>query len=214
MKADLRLMVAIPTAGRVPIGFATSLTGMVARFATTKVPTMPEKSITLSLRVLESSNWITNREKLARQAVDEDFTHIVWLDDDMTFEPETLEVVLGRRQDIVLTNYLIKCEPPDFVAVGLDGERVATRESSTGMQEILYSGFGFSVISTEVFKRTGQPWFLPYFNAEKSEYTTEDNPFFERARAAGFKVYLDHDASKLLGHVGQRRWVWNEVKHG
>lgn len=214
-QADIRLMVAIPTAGMVPIGFANSLAGMVARFASARVPTIPEKTITMSLRVLQSSNWITNREKLARAAVDEDFTHLMFLDDDMNFAPEVLEVLLGRRQDIVVTNYLIKCEPPvDFVAVDLQGMRVQTTQQSTGLQEIMYSGFGASIISTEVFRRVGQPWFLPYFNAEKSEYTTEDNPFFERARNAGFKVHLDHDASKLLGHIGQKQWIWNEVKHG
>jgi hypothetical protein len=213
--ADIRLMAGIPTAGRVPIDFCNSLAGLMARFASTSVPTIPDRSISLSLRTFASSNWITNRERLARMAIDEDFTHLVFLDDDMSFDPRVLEILLGRRHDVVVVNYLIKSEPAqDFVAVDLNGKRVSTTEKNTGLQEVAYSGFGVSIIATEVFKRIPQPWFIPDFNAEKSEYTTEDNPFFEKVRKAGFKVWLDHDASKLVGHVGQKQWIWTEVKNG
>ena len=214
-KADIRVMVAIPTAGTVRAMFAYSLAGMVARFAGSRVPTIPDKTISLSVRLLESSNWITNREKLARFALDDDATHILWLDDDMAFDPRVLETLLGRRHECVVTNYLIKSEPAkDFVAVGLAGNRIPTTEESTGIQEIMYSGFGVSLIETGVFRRTPQPWFAPDFKAEDSEYTTEDFPFFRRAREACTVVYLDHDASKLVGHMGTKTWSWKEFQNG
>ena len=212
---DLRIGIAIPTAGTVRMAFAASLVGMVAKFAAGGVPTVPEAKISIALHVLESSNWITNREKLARASIDDNETHLMFLDDDMVFDPRVLEILLGRRQAIVTTNYLIKTEPPtDFVAVSLDGQRVPTKAESTGIQPIAYSGFGVSLIEVEVFKQTPQPWFMPDFNAEQSEYTTEDNPFFRRAREAGFTVYVDHDASKLVSHMGSRAWNWSEVKYG
>ena len=214
-KADIRVMIGIPTAGTVPAMFAYSLAGMVARFASTRVPTMPEVSISLVMRILESSNWITNREKLAKLAVEEDATHLMFLDDDMQFDPRVLEMLLGRRQDIVVTNYLIKTTPAkDFVAVDLQGRRVATTSESTGLQSINYSGFGASLISTDVFRKVPQPWFKPKFDPDSSEYTTEDCPFFEKVREAGYKVYLDQDASKLVGHIGRKTWVFDEVKNG
>jgi len=212
---DIKIGIAIPTAGTVRMGFAASLVGMVAKFAAGGVPTVPEAKISLALHVLESSNWITNREKLARASVDDGETHLLFLDDDMTFDPRVLEILLGRRQEIVTTNYLIKTDPPtDFVAVSLDGQRVMTKAESTGIMPVAYSGFGVSLIEVEVFRKTPQPWFMPDFNAEKSEYTTEDNPFFRRAREAGFTVYVDHDASKLVSHMGIKSWNWSEVKHG
>ena len=213
--SEIHIHLAVPTAGMVPMPFAYSLAGLVANFAANKVPTVPEATIKLSLRIVQSSNWITNREKLAKGAIDEGATHLMFLDDDMTFHPQVLQIMLGRRQDVVVTNYLIKTEPPkDFVAIGMNGERLPTVESSTGIQPIIYSGFGVSLITTEVLKKTPQPWFMPAFNAERCEYTTEDNPFFEKVRNAGFTVYLDHDASKLVGHIGNATWYWNEVKHG
>lgn len=205
-----RISIAVPTAGTVPMSFAYSLSGLIGFTAAQGIPSMPGAEVDLQINVVESSNWITNREKLARHAIDEDYSHLLFLDDDMSFHPSILSVLLGRRQPIVVTNYLIKTDTPEFVAVDLAGNRIPTTEQSSGMQPIAYSGFGASLFEVEVFKRTPQPWFLPDFDPAQSSYTTEDNPFFRRAREAGFKVLLDHEASKMLGHVGRRAWRWQE----
>lgn len=207
---NYKVSIAVPTAGTVPMSFAFSLSGIVGFTAAHGVPSMPGAAVELQINVVESSNWITNREQLARHAIDQGYTHLLFLDDDMTFHSSILSALLGRRQPIVVTNYLIKTDAPEFVAVGLDGERIPTTEQSSGMQPIAYSGFGASLFEVDVFRRTPQPWFLPDFDPAQSSYTTEDNPFFRRAREAGFKVLLDHDASKLLGHVGRRAWRWPE----
>lgn len=211
MSDKIDLVIAIPTAGMVRMSFAYSLCGLVSTTAARGMPTRPEATLTVCMDIVESSVIHTNREQLVKRAIDAGKTHLMFFDDDMTFEPAVLEIMLGRRQPVVVTNYLIKTATPEFVAVGLDGKRVPTREGSTGLQPIAYSGFGCSLFELEVFKRTPQPWFLPKFIPESSSYTTEDNPCFERIREAGFPVYLDHDASKLLSHIGSRAWNWKEV---
>lgn len=211
----IKLVIAIPTAGMVRMGFAYSLAGMVAHVAANAIPQRPESTIELKMDIVESSVIHTNREQLVRRAIDAGQTHLMFLDDDMVFEPQILGIMLGRRQPVVCTNYLIKTEPAaDFVAVGLNGQRVATSEHSTGLVPIAYSGFGVSVFEVGVFKDTPQPYFLPKFIPESNSYTTEDNPFYERVRNAGHTVYLDQDASKLVSHLGSKAWNWREVKHG
>jgi hypothetical protein len=74
-----------------------------------------------------------------------------------------------------------------------------------------------SLIERQVFEKTPQPWFLPlwYPNAESPDggvYTTEDNPFCQRIAEQGFKVYVDHDASKLIGHHGAHTFQWNQYQ--
>ena len=215
MPDAIKLVVAVPTAGMVRMGFAYSLAGMISKVAAHGIPTRPESSIEMKMDVVESSVIHTNREQLAKRAIDAGMTHLMFLDDDMIFEPQVLEIMLGRRQSVVCTNYLIKTEPArDFVAVGLGGNRVDTTEGTTGIVPVAYSGFGVSVFEVEVFKKTPQPWFLPKFMPESNSYTTEDNPFYERVREAGFKVYLDQDASKLVSHLGGKAWNWRDVKHG
>ena len=214
MSDKIDLVIAIPTAGMVRMSFAYSLAGLISATAARGMPTRPEATLTVCMDIVESSVIHTNREQLVKRAIDAGKSHLMFLDDDMTFEPQVLEIMLGRRQSVVCTNYLIKTATPEFVAVGLDGKRVPTREESTGLQPIAYSGFGCSLFELDVFKKTPQPWFLPKFIPESSSYTTEDNPCYERIREAGFPVYLDHDASKLLSHIGSRAWNWKEVAHG
>ena len=214
---ELRVIVSVPTAGVVPIGFAASLVGLFSYIAANHIKTMPEASLTVAIDLAASSNWITNREQLARRAVDKNYTHMLVLDDDMVFAPNILDIMMGRRQSIVCTNYLIKTDPPaksPFVAVSLEGERIPTKRGDTGLVPIAYSGFGVSLFEVEVLRKVPQPWFMPDFSPEKSEYTTEDNPFYRKAREAGFKVYLDQDASQLVSHIGQYAWNWEGIDHG
>jgi hypothetical protein len=208
-------VIAIPTAGTVKMGFAYSLAGLIGYLAAHAVPSRPEAAVEVQMDVVESSVIHTNREKLVRRAIDSGQTHLMFIDDDMVFEPNIVDVMLGRRQPVVCTNYLIKTDACDsFVAVGLNDKRVNTLEKSTGLKPIAYSGFGVSVFEIEVFKNTPQPWFLPKFIPEDNGYTTEDNPFYERVRNAGYKVFLDQDASKLVSHLGGSSWNWREFRNG
>lgn len=207
----IKLVIGIPTTGLVSMGFAYSLCGLTSYLAAKGVKSRPESSIEVSLDIQESSVIHTNREQIVSRAIEKGATHLLFLDHDMVFEPQIIDVLFSRRQPIVCTNYLIKSAEPDFVAVGLDGNRVKTREDSTGLLPIAYSGFGVSLFEVEVFRKTPQPWFMPKFVPAANQYTTEDNPCYERIREAGFEVYLDQDASKLVtGHVGLKGWTWRE----
>lgn len=213
MNQDIKLLVAIPTAGTCKMSFAGSLAGMISHVAMMGVPTRPEAKISLKLDIVESSNWITNRELLVKHALEFEMTHLMFLDDDMVFAPQVLEIMLGRRQPIVVTNYLIKTPECDsFVALGLEDKRLPTFEHSTGLVPIQYSGFGVSLFEMEVFKKVPAPRFQPEFIPELGSYTTEDSPFFRKAREAGFDVYLDQDASKLVKHSGNRVWEYKDYR--
>lgn len=211
---DIRLTIGVPTTGVCPMGFAYSLAGMFSFIAAKGLPSVPEATIDARLDVVESSTIHTNREQLVHRAIEADRTHLLFLDHDMAFEPNILDLMLGRRQEIVCVNYLIKTEGRVFVAVGLNGSRVETNVSSTGLLPIAYSGFGVSLFDLRVFRRTPQPWFQPEFVPETNSYTTEDNPCYRRLREAGAVVYLDQDASKLVSHIGAKAWSWKENVNG
>jgi len=201
MSDTIKLAIAIPTAGMVRAGFAYSLAGAIGRL-TQGISTRPESGIEIAVDMQESTVIHSNRELLAKRALTSGKTHILFIDDDMSFEPQVLDIMLGRRQPVVAVNYLIKKFPPEFVAVAENGRRIITDDKSAGLQEIAYTGFGVSLFETQVFAKTPQPWFQPEFVPEADSYTTEDNPFYRRVREAGFKCYIDHDASKLVTHIG------------
>lgn len=210
---DIKLVIGLPTTGLVSMGFAYSLCGLTSYIAAKGLPSRPESVVSLSMDVVESSVIHTNREQIVMRAIANEATHLMFLDHDMVFEPQIVDVLFSRRHEIVVTNYLTKEAEPHFVAVSLTGSRVPTLEGSTGLAPIAYSGFGVSLFELSAFNDTPQPWFLPKYIPETKTYTTEDNPCFERLREAGHTVYLDQDASKLIsGHIGLKAWRWQDFK--
>lgn len=206
---NIRVVVGVPTSGRVMAQFAHSLAGLIARTAG-GVKSRPDEVVELELATQESSVIHANRESLVDGAIKRNATHVLFLDDDMAFDAGVLDVLLGRRVPIAAVNYPMKKFPIEFVAVGLDGRRVVTNDDAKGLQDVQYTGFGVALIETRVFLDTPKPWFLPEYVPDLNVYTTEDNPFYRRARAAGFKCLIDHDASKLVAHVGHFAFSWNQ----
>jgi hypothetical protein len=204
---ELRLTIAIPTAGKVSMDFAFSLCALMSYHATKGFP-IAQRNVVLSMDVVRSTIIPGNRETLASRALKKGQTHLMFIDDDMTFQPSILDLLLSRKRPVVITNYLIKTMEPKFVAIGLDGKRVPTEEESTGLEQVVSGGFGVSLFETEVFKKTAKPWFMPDFIAHEDAYTPEDAPFFRRVTEAGFPIMLDQDASKMVRHQGLYEWSW------
>lgn len=206
----IRLAICVPTAGMVHACTNYSTVSLLA-YLTGGLKSRPNETLEISYLQQVSSVIHANRETLVNQALQKECTHLLFIDDDMYFEPNAVDILLGRRHPIVVVNYCFKKYPIDFLAVSLDGtRRIPTKEDSTGLEEISYSGFGLSLFEIEVFKKVPKPWFLPEYVPELDVYTTEDNPFYRRAREAGFKVYLDHDASKLVEHEGTMKFAWSQ----
>lgn len=206
----MKVLVAFPSSGTVKSGFAFSLATLTAA-AKYLADHVPGESFALSLARQDGSVIHGNRESLVMDALKTDSTHILFIDDDMEFHPKAAALLLSRRLPIVAVNYCMKTREKTFVAVSKDGaRRVQTTIDSTGLEEVAYTGFGLCLIELEVFRKTPQPWFLPLWVADQKCYTTEDNPFFARAREAGFLCWVDHEASKLVSHVGAKAFKWDD----
>jgi len=205
MAENLRIAICVPTSGLVKALFTHSLANLMA--SASSIKSRPGfESVALTLFMQETSVIHMNREELVKQALKWEATHVMFLDDDMYFPPEVLDIMLGRRQPFVACNYPKRGFPISFIAIRPDGKgTIRTEKDSTGLEEANYAGFGVSLFEAQIFEKTARPWFLPMFIE-----AAEDNPFCERVRQAGFKVYVDHDASKLVGHVGTHVYSWQQ----
>lgn len=210
---EIRLTIGVPTSGQVYMRFANSLCALYSKLAAQGIVSRPGP-LSVKMDSQESSVIHTNREMIAKRALEDKQTHLLFLDTDMEFQPGVVDLLFSRHQPVVAVNYLVKQDdaPPRFVAVGMNGKPTATTEQSGGIEPIIYTGFGVSLFDLRVFAQTPQPWFMPTFDADDPVfYSTEDAPFYQRVRAAGFDVYLDHDASKLVSHCGIKAWNWKQA---
>lgn len=209
---EVGIVVCTPSTGQVRTAYAVSLARMTAYFAQVRIFPEIEKQ-SLDFLLLEGSGISSGREQLVQQALaKKDMTHILFIDEDMGFDVEALHIMARRRQPIVACNYRMRVPPADFTALRIDIEkgRVQTTKETTGLEEAYYTGFGFALIERRVFEAVEKPMFMIEYCKETGVYTTEDHPFFRKAREAGFPCYVDHDASKLIWHVGYNNYVWNQ----
>lgn len=141
------------------------------------------------------------RMDLARNALEMGATHILWTDCDMKFQPENVQALLAHDLDIVGCNYLRRLPPHAPTAISLDGKFVAPK---SGLEEVMYTGMGLMLTKAEVFRKMEEPWFMQPWDPETKDTVGEDVWFCKRAAETGFKVWVDHDASVGVGHVGKQ----------
>lgn len=189
-----KILIAVPSMDFVAAGFAASL-ACLGKVGDCKV------SFICGSLIYDARN------KLAAQAIQLDTDFILWLDSDMTFEPDTLVRLLKDAEendlDIVSGLYFRRSSPYTPVAFEtfdiVDDEAKFTHYNGelTGLHEVEGVGFGCLLMSTQVvfdvFGKYGD-CFSPIAKVG------EDLSFLWRARQIGYKTYLDADIK--CGHVG------------
>lgn len=209
--------IATPYVGMPFMEYCVSMNELVMYFAQT--PIYPDKlDDGQGIRILTPMNSCVlsaNREYHADRFLETDCTHLCFIDVDMGFERDVLHILASRKVPYVGCNYPTKGKNPEFTSGALDGKtRVWTGKESTGLEECNFTGFGFALIERKVVEAVKKPRFLIGYNEKMERYTTEDAPFCYLAKKAGFPIYVDHDASKRVWHMGTKAYRWDEVTNG
>lgn len=207
---NYKIAICIPTRGVCLSRFIHSLIILLTRAHHISLP--QPGSLQFSVFMREGTTIHSNRETLVQEALEWGATHLLFLDDDMTFDIRAVEILLGRQQSIVGVNYPRKMLPIKFTAVTADGKKdLFTGVESTGLEEVHHCGFGMVLIDSRIFETFPKPRFHPFWVEEANEYGSEDTAFCVAARRHGFKTFVDHDASKLVEHVGPHNYAWNQA---
>lgn len=201
----VRVAIAMPCQDMMHSDTAYDLAKMVGFFAVTAVASGQAE---LRIFQLKSTILPAARTDLAIDAVNAGCTHVLFIDSDMRFPKETIHRLLEHGKAIVGTNAVTRRLPPvptSYASVGpTDAEnvRVYTTEASTGLEKVATTGTGVILIDTRVFQKIAPPWFHTPWNPEKLTFGGEDAFFCMAAAKAGIDVWIDHDLSKEIGHIG------------
>lgn len=185
----MRLAIAVPALSNVPAVFANDLAKLYAE--TSK--SLP--AVTLAMMVGTFVHQA--REKLLHDMTELwNATHILWLDADMTFPADTALRLLRHEKEIVAANYVTRV-PPSRPTAKRDGRSVSSHDAS-GLESVDHVGMGVFLMRTSVAHALSRPRFW-----YSTETETEDVYFCNLLRKAGHEIWIDHDLSKEVGHVGQ-----------
>src|SRR6266545_2417946 len=156
----------------------------------------------------------SGRNEVIKQALDNNCTHIFFMDDDMVFPPDTLMKLIAHDKPIVSALYLLRSfphRPAFFDKAYSDGKCKYTplTRDLKGLVKGVNAGFGAVLISTEVFSKLEQPY-VRLGELEKDGWC-DDIGFFNRCREAGYDIWCDLDTP--VGHMTSSV-IWPENLDG
>jgi hypothetical protein len=199
-----RIAVAMATHDYVPARFAIDLAQMMmvtARY-------VPE-DVELGVNMVLGTYVHSARQELLEALIDQEVTHVLWVDTDMTFPPDALIRLMEHRAPVVGINYSKRGLPPEYVAikrVGIPGEKLVTDENTAGLEEVEALGFGMVLMRADALRklppREDGPWFNFDWLPGTRQWVGEDVHFCGLLREAGVTILVDHDLSKECGHIG------------
>lgn len=167
------------------------------------------------------------RSQLATDALAEGFDELMWIDSDIGFSPDAVDML--RQHDLPLVSGVYAKKNSRAIACYKlpESESFVFGEGG-GLTELHYAATGFLHTRREVYEKIADneqlpvcnlrfdrpivPYFLPMLLPEDDGnhwYLGEDFAFCERARRSGFAVYAD--TRIRLEHFGTYGFTWEDA---
>lgn len=187
----MKLLIAIPTTDYMHFEFVRSLVALVEKLKAEK--------INYEVHMKGLSLVYAARDYLASYAINNDFTHVLWLDSDMVFEDEVLEDLQFCGKPFV-TAVCHSRRPPYNSCVFTDIRvNSVQRVIEYPAEPFKVAGCGFAcvLIETAILKEVmmkEKTCFMPM------QYYGEDVAFCKRATELGHEIWCDPNVR--LGHIG------------
>lgn len=204
----MNVAICVPTREDVCTGFAYDLAILSARW----YAGAPAGS-KFDLHFINGTLIADQRQKLAWLALRGEADYVLFLDSDMRFPPDLLERLIAHDKDIVACNYATRRLPVRTVAFSdFSTAECIYSDDREGLEEVDAIGMGAMLVKTEVFKKLPRPWFNISWLPSGGIWVGEDIYFCKLAQAHGFKVWVDHDLSKAVRHIGLMEFTHDHAK--
>lgn len=211
----MKIAICVPCRDEVMAGFCFDLAKLVQYEA-------KRGKVEIELLQMPGTLIFTQREKLAHEALEMGADAVLWIDSDMRFPSNTLEVLLARNVPVLGVNATTRREPVLPTALNLEIKKGAEvsqvwhkveSRGKTGIEQVTAVGFGVTLIRREVFEKVPQPWHDVIWT-DHGGVIGEDVTFCVKCLESDIPVHVDHDLSMHIGHTGARTFGWDDVKHG
>lgn len=213
----IHVAICTPSYGYMKTQYVLSMMQMMAYFMGTPVLGQEGKRHSYSYHVIEGSMICTARENMFEAMLDKQYglepTHLLFVDEDMGFRRDVLNILLSRQVEFVGCNYLMKRWPKQFCARNKDGTAwIETTAEKNSLEPSNLIPMGMTLLDRVVWKKLGpsKPNFLCEWSPPWQTYGTEDGFLCRKAMEIGIQPYVDHKASKLVFHMGNHAYSWDD----
>lgn len=169
------------------------------------------KTQRVSLLTAKGSMLPQLRHNLVVSALQAECTHILFLDSDMVFPKNLLNLLYAHEKDFVGANCTTRRFPCNTTAHALDGGLVYSL-GKTGLEEVRQTGMAVALIKTDPITQLLPPLFSMEWIPELNAYCGEDVYFCAKLGDVGVKLYVDHEVSAKIKHVGTYAYGHADVR--
>jgi hypothetical protein len=194
-----RVAILLPSMEVCNLGFTISLAKLMRDTALR----LPPNIEALTINSFCSSMLPFSRQMLAETALSQGATHLLWIDSDMDFPADMLLRFLQFDHPIVGINAMARRDPWRNTAQSAPNVPLVTTPNSNGLERVYRTGFGVMWMEASILGQMEKPWFPFKWMPELGVFRGEDYGFCEKAKELGYEIYIDHDISKQVYHVGQ-----------
>jgi hypothetical protein len=139
--------------------------------------------------IVSGRTWIVN------QAMEKGATHLLFIDSDMVFAGDVLEIMLAHKKEIMGVEYNQRSIPKKPTHKPLD------EASDKELYKADYVGGGLLLIDLSIIPKLKGPWFNFGRDSQGTLVMGEDVWFCRTARDAGFDTWIDPKLK--VGHIGE-----------
>lgn len=180
----MKLMIAVPTMFFVNVNFAKSLANLCMELGRSGVDT--------DLEIMEGSMIYVSRDRLAWRAIQGGYTHVLWLDSDMSFEQDIVDSLMWSGKDMVCGAFCSRKPPfsPCVYESIRDPENMV-KVKHFGLEPFRVDGCGMAAVLTSV-KLLRDVWnrfdtcFMP-----TEKIRGEDIAFCDRVNQLGYEIWCE-----------------------
>jgi len=191
----MKVLIAVPSFDLLHADFCTSLAGMMMHRAYDRALS---RDVKIAYQNVKSTIIHSARALLVQSAVDNDCTHILFLDSDLTFPPNTLNRLIAHHQPFVCATYVKRHPPHELLGRPNTTYQTLKPPGLVLMDEV---PLGCALISLKVFERLERPHFSYVAGPTPTDDISEDIGFCRAVRASGQYIYCDPALSRELGHL-------------
>lgn len=186
----MKLLIAVPAHDYIHTDFVNCFLKLIDK--------LKRDGIDFEYNIMSGTLVYIARDKLARYAINNGFTHVLWLDADMIFEDTLLDDLMFCGKDFVTGIAHARRKP--YLSCVFKSLSTCEHFTEYGSEPFKVAGCGFACVLIKVdilthVMLTFQTCFLPQMKLG------EDLAFCDRAHYCGYEIWAE--PTVRLGHIGQ-----------
>lgn len=179
---SIRLLIAVPTTDYVHADFVKSLARLQCELG--------RRRVDYNVEIQSGTLVYFARNRLANKAINEKYTHVLWLDSDMVFDEQIVDDLMEVGKDMVCGAFVSR-RPPYGPCIYTSIEKNNIQKvKDFGIRPFQVAGCGFAAVltTTELLQAVNQKYGTCF---QPTDYYGEDLAFCWRVNQLGREIWCE-----------------------